>query len=578
MQNIGRRALMGALAGMGLASGTGGRQSRAMPSADPQDAFLEWASSNPHAAAIELDRELVRVQGLRAFIKLAWKTVEGGKPYKSNWHIDAICEHLEAISRGEIKRLIIAVPPRHMKSVSVAVMWPAWDWIDSADRRSLFASYAESLSIRDSARCRRVIQSPWYQARWGDRFRITSDQNTKKRFENDKTGYRLATSVGGTLTGEGGSIVVVDDPLNSSDSDSALKREGCLTWWSESMSTRLNDPAEGAFVIIQQRLHTRDLIGDILEKHGVIEDGGEYVYLCLPAEYDPSHPNVWFRDPRTKPGELLWPTHVPQATVESLKRSLGPYAAAGQLQQLPAPREGGIFKRSWFKIEQVAPPDLEFARGWDLAASEAKVVKSDPDYTATAKIGFSRSKQRWYIVDIQRWRENAGEIERIILDVAETDAADGTWVRIALPQDPGQAGKGQAQALMAKLGGHDVRAEPQSGDKLTRAMPFAGQASAHNISLIAGDWNEDFLVELTSFPNSAHDDQVDAVASAFNRLRTGTSGLMEYYERQLDAHGRRQVEAMEKLAATGTLPGLVVLEDQTHDLGRAFIAGSKAPT
>lgn len=149
------------------------------------------------------------------------------------------------------------------------------------------------------------------------------------------------------------------------------------------MSTRLNNSAEGASVIIQQRLHENDLIGDILRKQGVVEDGGEYTYLCLPAMYEPDHPNRWFRDPRKVAGELLWPEHVPQKVFDALRLALGPYAAAGQLQQRPAPREGGLFKRSWFPVVGVLPPDLEYARGWDLAATAKQVTKSDPDWTAT---------------------------------------------------------------------------------------------------------------------------------------------------------------------------------------------------
>ncbi len=542
-------------------------------------AFAELMQRDPKTAEILVDRELVRRGGLREFIKRAWHTVEGNTPYSTNWHIDAICDHLEAVSAGEIKRCIIAVPPRSMKSVSTAVMWPAWDWIDNPQRRSLFSSYAHNLSKRDSARCRRVIQSPWYQARWGDRFRLTSDQNAKHRFENDKTGYRIATSVGGQLTGDGGDFVVVDDPLNSKDSDSPTKRETMLTWWNESMSTRLNDTANGAFVVIQQRLHEQDMIGDILKKHGVIEDGGEYTYLCLPAEFEPDHPNRWFRDPRTELGELLWPAHVPQKAIDSLKRALGPYASAGQLQQRPAPREGGLFKRSWFPIVRVLPPDLEFARAWDLASTAAQLTKSDPDWTATVLMGWSRSNRRWYIVDVQRWRENAAEVERLIKFTADQDKAIGRRVRISIPKDPGQAGKGQAQALLSMLAAHSVVAEPQTGDKGTRAMPLASQCSGGNVSMFYSEaWNEDFLDEITGFPTGGHDDMVDAAASAFTLLTGGTTGLLEYYARQLDDATRAQAEkAAALLASGGTLPGLVTVEEETQDLARAFFPGARPP-
>lgn len=533
--------------------------------------LAEWIARDPVAASIAIDRELVRVGGLRAFIKLAWPTVEGMTPYSSNWHIDAICDHLEAISRGELKRCMIAVPPRSMKSVSVAVMWPAWDWIDNPGRRSLFSSYAHNLSKRDSARCRRVIMSNWYQERWGDRFKLVGDQNAKWRFENDKTGYRLATSVAGQLTGEGGDFVVVDDPVNSTDADSSLKRERMLTWWRESMSTRLNDTANGAFLIIQQRLHESDLVGDILRKQGVIEDGGEYTYLCLPALFEPDHPNRWFRDPRKEAGELLWPSHVPKKALDTLMLALGPYAGAAQMQQRPAPREGGLFKHTWFPRVRELPDDLVFARGWDLAATEKKVVKSDPDWTATCLIGFSRSRKRWYILDVQRWREGPAEIERRIKTVAEADRAAGRIVKIVIPQDPGQAGVAQARAMVSMLAGCDVALEPQSGSKVVRSNPLASQASGGNVSLLEAQWNDEFMQEITGFPTGAHDDMVDAAASAFTRLTGGTSGLLEYYAQQVEeAERAKQAQADALAAAGGTVPGLIVRSEETTDFGQAL--------
>ena len=417
-------------------------------------------------------------------------------------------------------------------SVSCAVMFPAWDWIDHPERRFLFSSYAHNLSIRDSARCRRVISSPWYQARWGDRFTITSDQNTKIKFENDKSGYRLATSVGGQLTGEGGNIVLVDDSLNSKDADSTTKRESMLSWWRESMSTRLNSK-DGAFVIIQQRLHEMDLVGDIIRRHGLVEHGGEYTMLCLPARYEHDHPQRWQRDPRTEDGQLLWPAHVPETQVKSLEAAMGPYATSSQMQQRPAPREGGIFKRRWFTIVDDHPGDLTYARGWDLAATTAKMIKSDPDWTATVKIGWSRSVRKWYITDVRRWREEPATVEALILRLAREDAQIGPC-RLVIPKDPGQAGVAQAKNLLTMLAGFDVVAEPQSGDKMQRAMPLAGQAGGGNVAILKADWNETMLAEITTFPTGSHDDMVDAAASAFTRLTGGTSGIMEFYARALE--------------------------------------------
>jgi hypothetical protein len=310
-------------------------------------------------------------RSLREFTKAAWPTIEPGVDFQNNWHIDAISDHLEAVVNGDIKRLIINVPPRHMKSISVAVAMPAWTWVSQPHKKFLYASYAASLSIRDSTKCRRLIDSPWYKAHFGDKFRLTDDQNQKQRFENDKTGYRIATSVNGALTGDGGDLIVIDDPHNSVEADSAKVREGVLEWWDQAMQTRLNDPRTGAFVIIMQRLHEQDLTGHVLAN----QLGDEWSHLCLPARYEIGHPTpsrspLGFVDPRSAEGELLWPERIDDKTLSNLERSLGTYAAAGQLQQRPSPKGGGILKASWWvpwESEEM-PKNIEYVlQSWDTA-------------------------------------------------------------------------------------------------------------------------------------------------------------------------------------------------------------------
>ncbi len=487
--------------------------------------------ADPRQAEIEADRAIVAEEGLRGFIPLAWHAIEGSESsYRGNWHIDAMCDHLDAVSKGEIRRLAIAVPPRSMKSITVAIMFPAYDWIKNPWRRFLFSSYAHNLSMRDSTRCRRVIQSPWYQARWGHRYAITSDQNTKVRFDNNKNGYRLSTSVKGQLTGEGGDIIVVDDPHNAHQAESEAIRQDTLQWWDEAMSTRLNDQKTGSYIIIQQRVHHNDLLGHVLAKRSPVP----WTYLCLPAEFEPDHPNRWFRDPRKEAGELLWPEHVPRPELESIKEALGPYAAAGQLQQRPSPREGGFFKRGWFGFVDVAPSDIRWVRGWDFAATEKQVMKSDPDYTASAKIGYSPSTKLWYVGHIERFREDPDEVERRFIQRAELD---GEQVHVQIPQDPGQAGKGQARNMVRLLPKHSVVAATVTGDKMSRAHPWAAKSGAGLVKLVKGDWNEPFLVELTSFPTGAHDDQIDAVSAAFERLLSSSSAIVDFYQQQLREKG-----------------------------------------
>ncbi len=225
-------------------------------------------------------------------------------------------------------RLLINVPPRHLKSTLTSVMWPAWLWLRDPTIRILSASYALPLAIRDANRSRRVITSEWYQARGGDQFKLMGDQNTKSRYDNDATGFRIASSVGGAATGEGGDIILVDDPHKLEDAFSAVALQSAIEWFSSTISSRLNDLRTGRMVVIAQRIHENDLSGHLIET-------GDWYHLCLPAEHDVSHPFTWPDDPRSEPDELLSPERFGRDEIDRLKRSLGPYASAGQLQQLP---------------------------------------------------------------------------------------------------------------------------------------------------------------------------------------------------------------------------------------------------
>ena len=209
-------------------------------------------------------------ESLYEFLKCAWRYIDPAQ-WKDAWHIDAIAEHLQAVVDGQIKRLIINLPPRHCKSLLLSVAFPAWVWAQPLTGPTsgpgvpfLYASYADKLSLRDSVKCRRLIESPWYQARWGNRFQLTSDQNTKSRFSNDQGGERLITSIGAGVTGEGGNIICIDDPNAANEIASEASIEETIDWWTTTMPTRLNDLELGAFIIIQQRLAENDLTGHIL--------------------------------------------------------------------------------------------------------------------------------------------------------------------------------------------------------------------------------------------------------------------------------------------------------------------------
>jgi predicted phage terminase large subunit-like protein len=485
-------------------------------------------SVSPDLLRLLADGERLRAErarrSLRHFVREAWHVVEPGTPFVSGWHLDCVCEHLEAVSRGEIRNLLLNFPPRHMKSLAVSVFWPMWTWIDHPAKRWLFASYGQDLAIRDSVKCRNVIQSPWYRRHFGDRFQLTKDQNQKTRFENDKTGFRIATSVDGMGTGEGGDFIVADDPHNVKETESDAVRDEVLRWWDETISTRGNDPKTVAKVIVMQRIHERDLSGHVLAKGG-------YHHLCLPAEYEPRvfvkpgeiapkglpqpHDDCHIAtDPRTKAGELLWPNRFGPAELEALKLDLNSsYAVAGQLQQRPVPRAGATFNVADIKplpanFAQLRP-HLSVVQFYDLAWSE----RDSADYTAGITIGLDPRTQDLYILHV--WRQRVGE-----------DNLDETLADQIAQHRPGLVGvelgafkQAATKDLVRRLNrllserkvATVVTAVPVSTDKGFRAQVPAGRAKAGFVSADkTAPWWQPFSSELSLFPKGANDDQVDA--------------------------------------------------------------------
>lgn len=488
----------------------------------------------------EVVAELCR-RRLGRFIEEAWPLVEPSVPYSSGWHIDTICEHLEAVSAGELRRLLINIPPGHMKSLACSVFWPVWDWLTRPSRRWVFASYAENLSKRDSLKCRNIIQSHggleegtilqrlgYYRLLelLGLDWRLTSDQNEKLKYENSETGYRLATSVGGLGTGEGAEIFVVDDPHKADDVASDTKRQSVLDWLDGTISTRLRPPDVASMVVVMQRLHEDDVTGHLLEQGG-------YEHLCLPAEYEPSHPFVWPDDPRTEPGELLWPEVYDQAAVDELKVRLGSYRAAGQLQQRPAPAEGGILKRPWWTYypaewldaeewPEAAPPFDRIWQSWDTAVKE----KTTNDY-CVGQLWASDGADRYLLRLVRgRWA-----LTETIEQVRQMTAwAEARWPGHAKHQKRVE-NKANGPEVIAALSGEIAGIVPVNPDtdKVARAEAVTPQIESGNVKLPGrpnidftgphencAAWVTDFVDECAAFPNGSYDDQVDAMTQALD--------------------------------------------------------------
>ena len=448
------------------------------------------------------------------FVQHAWHIAEPGIQFRTNWHIRAICEHLEAVTDGRIKQLLINVPPGSMKSLLVCVFWPAWVWTRFPAKRFLFASYSEALTMRDSVRCRAVLSSHWYQSRW--LLQLRDDQNAKGLFENTFGGWRLATSVGGKGTGLHPDFVVADDPNNAQEAESEAERQNVIDWWDGTISSR-GISRDVAQIIIQQRLNVRDLTGHVLMKGG-------WEQLCFPMRFEPGRmppTSLGFQDPRTQEGELLWPSLFPEEKVLRLERQMGLYHAAGQLQQRPAPRGGGMFKREWFEIVPVPPRIVSYVRYWDKAGTAG----GNGARTAGVLMGLAVDGS-FLVMDVVADRLSAADRERVIKQVAHLDAQRyGYGVQIWIEQEPGSGGKESAENTVRNLAGYSCQVERVTGSKEVRAEPFAAQCSVRNVKLLQGPWNGEFLDELTQFPVGALKDQCDAASGAFNKLSAGSGAF-----------------------------------------------------
>ncbi len=457
------------------------------------------------------------------FVKQAWAVIEPATPLVWSWSMDAICSALQAVSEGRIHRLLVNVPPGFSKSLLVNVFWPAWEWGPRGmpALRYISASYAEGLATRDLVRCRDLLMSDWFSERWPVEFK--ADQNKKTLFENTSTGWRFATGVGGSLTGYRGDRAIVDDPHSVKTAESDAEREEANRWFAETLSTRYNNEKTFAIVVIMQRLHTRDVSGMILK------DPKGWRHLLLPMEFEAdrrcSLPEVLvpspsdagalvpFIDPRTEDGDLLCPERFSRTGVDELKRAMsahgGSYAVAGQLQQRPTPRDGGMFPSKFARIvDAPAPAGSRRVRGWDLAASE--------NGKATVGLVLAETPAGGLIIeDLQRFFCEPAETEERFEQVHGRDPRTLSW---SIPQDPGQAGKVQKLAFARLLHGRDLHFSTESGDKWTRASPVASQWCAGNVAMVRAPWNDVLIAELALHPNGEFSDIGDALSRAYGFL------------------------------------------------------------
>lgn len=490
--------------------------------------------------AIELERRRC-TSDFSFFARQAWHTIEPATKYVHGYHIEAIVDHLTAclprvrfantidpltgssyktriVEPGHIRKLLVNMPPRHMKSSLVSVLWPAWVWTFRPEMRWLFTSYALALSIRDTMKMRAVLSSPWYQTRFSSSFRLLADQNEKSKFFNTSMGYRISGSVDAGVTGEGGDVVVVDDPHNVRDADSEATREATKQWWFEAMSTRLNDAATGSFIVVMQRVHEKDLAAECRDRG--------YVHLNLPARFDVKRKcvtSLGWEDWRQADSELLWPERFSDETLRSIEETLGEYGVNAQLQQDPKPRGGAFIKRDWFKripasaLEAVG--SIAWGRAWDLALSKTG------DRVASVEIGMGPGGET-YLRRGLYWREDWAVSLAQIGQVARSERGRYLFESIGTTKSAGQ------EAAKVSRGHCVVDLLESKENKVSMAMPWIARAQAGKIFLVeeteeewalfhynSGSWIEHFLNQFAKWiPDPSldqEDDEVDSVSLAF---------------------------------------------------------------
>jgi len=496
-------------------------------------------------------------ESLFEFVKAAWHVFDPAE-FEENWHLKDVCDHLEAVARGNIRRLLVNVPPRTGKTAIASICFPAWVWAQRTrgplmgpQVSFLYTSYAEQLSLEHSLKCRRLIESRWYQGLWGDRFRLASDRNTKGHFENDRGGYRMASSVDAKATGFGADILVADDPHLVKEAESDLVREDTVKWWTETMPSRMNDRRTGAMIVIMQRVHEADLSGFIIDN----ELG--YTHVCIPITYIPCfHVNAWVGDQiktkigeedcdevddddvfwvdrRRDDGELLWPDRYSAEEIAKIERELGPYAFAGQYLQNPAPRGGGIIRHEWWQPwdDEVAaevgakpgtyPPCEYILASLDTAFTE----KEENDPSALSIWGIWRDKSRNpNIILMLCWAEHLSlhDLTRRVGDDCKTFKVDRLIV------EDKAAGHSVAQELGRIFGLFDFGIElvnPSKGfikspDKAARLHTVVHLFAEGMIwAPVDRAWTRDMIKQCATVPRAAHDDLADSCSQALIYLR-----------------------------------------------------------
>lgn len=490
------------------------------------------------ANAYELVEGELLSRSFYEFVKAAWEVVEPGRQFSDNWHVKVLCQYLQACAEGIIKRLVVNIPPRFAKSTIISVLFPAWVWTRhsssamNAGTRFLTASYSADLATRDAVATRRLMKSDWYQRRFGHKWRFAGDQNVKTRYENTKRGYRVITSPEGGGTGEGGDVEIIDDPISAKDANSEQVCLKATQWLKETMQTRFNDPRTGVQIIIMQRFSEADPSAWALST-------GKYVHLCFPmryevtktppqAEYHPANDPIGYVDPRTEEGELLHPERFDEEITKEYEEILGSYGVAGQFQQRPTPRGGGVLKSDWLKRYKVLPNIVKRKIYVDTASK----TKERNDFSVFQLWGLGEDG-KIYLLDQLRGKWEAHDLKKRAIEFwnkhLEYDQFLGAPLQKMIVEDT-SAGTGLIQDL-GNDGGIPIEGIQRTKDKLTRAYDGQPHMEAGHVFIPEdAPWLFDFCAEIDKFTKDdthQHDDQIDPMLDAISDLLSRRRTLFE---------------------------------------------------
>jgi predicted phage terminase large subunit-like protein len=462
----------------------------------------------------DLDGELLR-RDFHAFVVSAWDKVEKGTIFQDGWHIRMLCDYLQALYDGRIpsNSLMANVPPRHMKSLLCNVFFPAWVWTKTPAAKFLCFSYSEALTLRDSIKCRDLIASRWYEERF--HIVINKRQDSKDNFQNTFGGYRMCFGTGGSIAGQGGDYLIIDDPLEISKANSKAEREHVNYVYDNAIAGRGNDPKTVKKILIMQRLHDEDLCGHIIER------GDPWELLILPAEWEGVRrftSSIGLSDPRTEVNELLWPEHIGRKELDILKLPLSEIGVAGQFQQRPTPLVGAIFKRNWFTTRRESMPCVGRYFSWDTAAS----IEDTAAYTCGI-VGELTPDYKLYIRDVWRKKIEFPQLQYAIEEQAKKYGGMKSLVMRDIIIENKSSGIQVIQS-MKQISPFAERVMPYTpkGDKIARAYEAAKWCEKGCVVLPPpsddSNWMIDFETELFNFPNAAFKDQVDALSQLCDYL------------------------------------------------------------